>query len=91
VTDHYEGEERRKAEPVSKLIDTRMPLVWLLSTGFSFAVLLFGIYFNVQRLSEDVAELKATTKTGNAQANNLAGEVAIIKWRMDNLENVRGK
>lgn len=89
MNDEYEGEDRRK--PVSKLIDTRMPLVWLLSTGFSFAVLLFGIYFNVQRLSEDVAELKASTKAGNTQATTLAGEVAIIKWRMDNLENVRGK
>lgn len=89
MSDHYDGEDRRRPEPVSKLIDTRMPLVWLLSTGFSFAVLLFGIYFNVQRLSEDVAELKASTKAGNTQAVTVAGEVAIIKWRLDNLEDPR--
>lgn len=90
MSDHYEGEERRKpVEPVSKFVDTRIPLVWLLSTGFAFAALLFGIYFNVQRLSEDVGELKATTKAGNLQAATVSGEVAIIKWRLDNLEDTR--
>ncbi len=87
MTEKYEGEERRHSDPMARYIDTRIPLVWLLTTGGTLAVLLFGIYFNVQRLSEDVGELKATTKAGNIQAATVAGEVAIIKWRLDNLED----
>ncbi len=88
MTEKYDGEERRHPpEAISKYIDTRIPLVWLMGTGGAFAVLLFGIYFNVQRLSEDVGELKATSKAGNIQAATVAGEVAIIKWRLDNLED----
>ncbi len=92
MTDKYEGEERR-AQPdlAARYIDTRIPLVWLLTTAGTLAALLFGIYFNVQRLSEDVGELKATTKAGNIQAATVAGEVAIIKWRLDNLEDTRGR
>lgn len=90
MSDKYDGEERRaQPDPLARYIDTRIPLVWLLGTGGAFAMLLFGIYFNVQRLSEDVADLKSTTKAGNLQVATVAGEVAIIKWRLDNLEDPR--
>lgn len=72
---------------VSRGIDFKLPLNWLLTVAFSFALLIGGMYFKLSQLGEDMTDLKITVKAGNGQAATIQGELAILKFRIENLES----
>ncbi len=72
---------------ISKVIDLKLPLNWLLTVAFSLALLIGGMYFQLRQLSEDMTDLKIAVKSGNNAASTTQGEIAILKYRVENLES----
>jgi hypothetical protein len=72
---------------VTRVIDMKLPLNWLLTVAFSLALLIGGMYFQLGQLSKDMTELKITVNSGNSQAATLQGEIAILRYRVENLES----
>lgn len=71
---------------VTRIIDMKLPLNWLLTVAFSLALLIGGMYFKLGQLGEDMTDLKISVKAGNNQASTVQGELAILKFRIENLE-----
>jgi hypothetical protein len=72
---------------VTRIIDMKLPLNWLLTVAFSLALLIGGMYFQLRQLSDDMTDLKIAVKTGNSSAATVQGELAILKFRIENLES----
>lgn len=47
---------------------------------------LVSMWFSVNQLVRDVADLQITVKAGNTQATTVAGEIALLRFRVENLE-----
>lgn len=71
---------------ISKVIDFRFPLTWLLGVAFMVAGSFVTMYFQLGQLREDMTDLKITVKSGNSQAATLQGEIAILKFRVETIE-----
>jgi hypothetical protein len=71
---------------VSRMIDFKVPLSGILAAAFSLAALIGGMYFKMGQLGEDMAELKIAVKAGNTSQATVQGELAILKFRIENLE-----
>jgi hypothetical protein len=69
-----------------KVIDMKLPLHWLLGVVFAAFAAFASIYFQVGKLGEDMTDLKIAVKAGNGQAATIQGELAILKFRIENLE-----
>lgn len=72
--------------PIQKMIDFRIPLPWLIGGFVSIAFTLVSMYFSVNQLVRDMGELQITVKAGNSQSITLAGEQALLRFRLENLE-----
>lgn len=68
------------------VVDFRVPLVWMLSGSAAVGWALISMWFGMNQLLRDVAEMQNTIKSGNQQAAMVAGEISLLKYRMDNLE-----
>lgn len=77
------------ADRIHRVIDLRIPLPYLLSGVMVVLWALISMYFSVNQLVRDVGDLQITVKSGNSQSTTLAGEIAILRWRVDSLEGVR--
>lgn len=73
---------------ISKVIDLKLPLNWLLTVAFSLSLLIGGMYFQLRQLAEDMTDLKIAVKAGNGSQATIQGEMAILKFRIENLESV---
>lgn len=74
------------ASALARVVDFRIPLPWLLS-GFIFAAGLFiNMFYKIQQMSDSLQDLQVTVKAGNAMATSFAGELALLKYRVDTLE-----
>ena len=84
-----ENEQQEEGAPVriTRVIDFRIPLPYLLSGAIAVTCILISMYFSVQQLIRDVGELQVTVKAGNTQASTVAGEIALLRYRVQNLEN----
>lgn len=71
---------------LSRVIDLKLPLTWLLTVSASLALLIGGMYFQLKKLSEDMVDLKIAVKAGNGSQATIQGELAILKFRIENLE-----
>jgi hypothetical protein len=71
---------------VSRVIDFKIPLWSILSAAFFLALLIGGMYFQLNRLSEDMTELKIAVKAGNTSQASVQGELAILRFRVETLE-----
>lgn len=71
---------------VTRVIDFRIPLPWLLSGLAMVAFTMISMYFSVNQLVRDVADLQITVKAGNSQATTVAGDIALLRFRIENLE-----
>ena len=78
-----------KPERPTRIIDMRFPLHWLVGALGSTAVLLIGTWFSVNELVRDVADLQVTVKSGNTQALTMAGDMAMLRYRVEVLESTR--
>lgn len=79
-------QQQQSQERVARVIDLRVPLPWLLGIGGSVGWALVSMYFSVNQLVRDVADLQITVKSGNTQVITLAGEIALLRFRVENLE-----
>ena len=71
---------------VTRIIDMKLPLPWLLGAAFAFAAAFASMFFKLDELGRDVSDLKITVKAGNNQASTVQGELAILKFRIENIE-----
>lgn len=71
---------------VTRVIDFRIPLPWLLSGLIVVGWALVSMWFSLNQLVRDVADLQITVKAGNGQAVTIAGEIALLRYRVENLE-----
>lgn len=71
---------------VTRVIDFRIPLPWLLSGLIVVGWALVSMWFSLNQLVRDVADLQITVKAGNTQAVTVAGEIALLRFRVENLE-----
>jgi hypothetical protein len=72
---------------ISKVIDFRLPLTWLLGVAFMVAGSFVTMWFQLGQLREDMTDLKITVKAGNGQAATIQGELAILRFRVETLES----
>ncbi len=71
---------------VSRVIDLRVPLPYLLSAFAALAFTLISMYDSLNQLVRDVGDLQITVKAGNSQSVTLAGEQALLRFRLENVE-----
>lgn len=71
---------------ITRVIDMKLPLTWLLGVAFAAAAAFASMYFKLGQLGEDMTDLKITVKAGNGQSATIQGEIAILKFRLENLE-----
>lgn len=79
---------------VTRVIDMKLPLTWLLSVAVTIVAGGFGLYHQIgsqgetlKDMKDQIKDLKITVNAGNSQAMTLAGEIAILKFRIENLES----
>jgi hypothetical protein len=78
--------DEQQTERTTRIIDLRIPLPWVLTGLITVGFTLVSMYFNVNQLVRDVGELQITVKAGNTQVTTLAGEQALLRFRMENIE-----
>jgi hypothetical protein len=78
---------------ISKVIDLKLPLTWLLGVASMIIVGGFGLYQQVgnqgetlKELKDQLKDLKITINTNNNQTATIQGEIAILKFRIENIE-----
>lgn len=77
----------RDAERISRIVDVRIPLWGLLCALGTASYFLVSMYFTTNQTARDVSELQITVKAGNTQVTTLAGEQALLRFRMENIES----
>lgn len=88
------SDEPQTEQRAPRVIDFRIPLPWLLGVAGVVGWGLVSMWFMVNQLTKDVSELQITVKAGNGQAITVAGELALLRFRVENLEadrRVEGK
>ena len=65
-----------------------MPSPFMSGTDASAALAftLISMYFSLNQLVRDVGDLQITVKAGNSQSVTLAGEQALLRFRLENVE-----
>jgi hypothetical protein len=74
---------------VGRVIDTKLPLTWLVGTAAAIIASYVVLYSNVDRLVRDMADLQITVRAGNSQSATLQGQIAILQFRVESLERSR--
>lgn len=75
------------ATRITRVIDFRLPLAWVLSSLGGLALLIAVMYFQGNRVQEEVRELKIEVKTWNNQASTITAEQALLRFRMETAES----
>jgi hypothetical protein len=78
---------------LSKVVDFKIPVTWLLGVAFMVAAAFVSMYFqlgsqgeSLKGLNEQLKDLQITVKSGNGQAATIQGEIAILRFRVETLE-----
>lgn len=78
------------------LVEWKLPLSWILGGVAAIVLAAVGLYYQVGAQGETLKDVKEQLKSlqiainaGNNQAMTLAGEIAILKFRIENLESDR--
>lgn len=80
------SDDNQQEQRVSRVIDFRIPLPWLLGVMGVVGWGLVSMWFMVNQLTRDVSDLQITVKAGNGQAVTVAGELALLRYRVENIE-----
>lgn len=83
------NEER--GERITRVIDFRIPLPWLLGVVVTVGWALVSMYFSVNALVKTVTDLQIDVKAGNNSVVAVVGEMALIKYRLTDLESRVGR
>ena len=73
-------------EPVQRIIDMRIPLPWLITGVVSIAFSIITMWFQVQQLTAQVAEMNTLIKQGNTQVATIVTDLALTRFRVDKNE-----
>lgn len=79
-------QEQQPDLKVTRVIDFRIPLPWLLSGLVVVGWALVSMWFMVNQLVRDVGDLQITVKAGNSHATTVSGDIALLRYRVENLE-----
>ena len=79
---------------LSKIVEMKLPLTWLLGVAFMIVAGGFGLYQQVgsqgevlKELKDQLKDLKITVNAGNSQAATIQGEIAILRFRIETIES----
>lgn len=75
-----------RSERITRVIDFRIPLPWLLGVMGVIGWSLVSMYFSVGQLVKIVDDLQGTVRSGNNSVTAVAGEMALLKFRLGNAE-----
>ena len=85
--------EDNQASGISRVVDLKLPLTWLLGVASMIIAGGFGLYQQVgnqgetlKELKDQLKDLKITVNAGNGQAATVQGEIAILRFRVETLE-----
>ena len=82
-----EPTNEERSERITRVIDFRIPLPWLLGVMGIIGWSLVSMYFSVGQLVKTVDDLQITVKSGNTSVVAVAGELALLKFRLANAED----
>lgn len=68
---------------ITKMVDFRLPLYWILSGAGALLWALISMWFSLQQIKEDMTQLKAATVVAAASAS----KQALIEFRLSAMEN----
>lgn len=74
-------------ERITRVIDFRIPLPYLLTGVATIGWALISMWFSVSQLVKTVDDLQITVKSGNGSVVAVAGELALLKFRLTNTED----
>lgn len=69
-----------------RMIEFKIPLPWLLGGAICLIVWLVNMSTELREVTKSLATLQITVTAGNNQSSILAGEVSLIKFRLEHLE-----
>ena len=74
-------------ERISRVVDFRIPLPWLIGVCSGIGWALISMWFSVNNLVKTVGDLQVDVKAGNNSVVAVAGELALLKYRLSNAES----
>lgn len=77
----HQGQDAR-----SRIIDMKLPLSWLVGSAVAIVMAFAYVSFAVDRMREDMTEVKATLKAWNDRISSTTAEVALLRFRVETLE-----
>jgi hypothetical protein len=78
--------EQREPAGITRLIDFKIPLHWLLVTITGLGWALVSMWFALNQLITSVADLQIDVKAGNGSTNVILSEIALLKFRASSSE-----
>ncbi len=73
-------------ERVTRIIDFKLPLSYILSALAGLAAVLIGMWTTLGQVSRDLSDLQVSVKGGNTQVAAIDREMARLQWRVELLE-----
>jgi hypothetical protein len=80
------AEETKLEGKLTRAVDLKIPLVYLITVGSSLAWVLISMWFTLNQLVILVADLQITVKAGSNNYSSLASEQALMNYRIQNVE-----
>ncbi len=71
---------------LTRVIDLKIPLVWLISISGALAWVLISMWFTLNQLVVLVADLQVSVKAGSNNYSILASEQALVNYRLTFVE-----
>ena len=81
-----EDKSIKTARSLASMVDFKLPLVYVISGTVVIGWTIVSMYFTMNQLARDMNEVQATLKAGNAQSAAIAGDIALLRYRVDNIE-----
>lgn len=72
-------------------VDMRVPLGWVLSTLGAGLLALIAMYYSIQSMGEAVREMQITLRQNQQAFIQLTGDFALVKYRLERLEEKEEK
>lgn len=76
------SEEAPTPASLSRVVDFKIPLPYLLSIAGFLGAGLVSMWFNVNQLVRTTEELQITVKSGNMAQSVMSGQVELLKFRV---------
>lgn len=83
----HKPEESNEARLPRVSVDLRIPLWGIASGATVFLAGLVNMFFTLQSLSTQVAEMQALLKSSSAQTTHMAADLALMRYRIEKLES----